>query len=94
MDRDLWIGVLEGFCRSLSDCFGSLFGLRCVGTWNLGDLGVGRWFLGSNFHFLLVCCRLCLFVGWDLGMIVLSGGGLFLSGFLALVIFVVSGRRK
>ncbi len=28
VERDLRIGVLEGFCRSLSGCFGSLFGPR------------------------------------------------------------------
>ena len=38
--------------RSLNGSLGALFCPRCVGTFNSGDLGGGRWILGSNFHFL------------------------------------------
>ena len=63
-----------------------------VGFKILGDLGDFWWFLGSNIHFLSVLCRFCLGVGCGLGLIVLSGGGLFRAGFLALFICVVSCR--
>ena len=93
VDLGLRVGNLGDSGRSLNGSLGVLFCPRCVGTWNLGNLGGGRWFLGSNFHFVSVLLRLCLCVGWDLGIIVLSGGWLCLAGSRALYISVVSCSR-
>ncbi len=40
VDLRLRVGCLEGFCRSLSGCLGSLGESQRVGIGNLGDLGL------------------------------------------------------
>ena len=46
VDLGLRVGNLGDSGRSLNGSLGVLFCSRCVGTWNLGNLGIGRWFLG------------------------------------------------
>jgi hypothetical protein len=89
VDLGLRVGNLGDSGLSLNGSLGAWVGPRCVGDGKLGDLGVFRWVLGSNSHFLWVFCRFAMCVGWVLGIIVLSGGGCCLAGFLAVFIFVV-----
>ena len=51
VDLGLRVGNLGDSGRSLNGSLGVLFCPRCVGTWKLGNLGIGRWFLGSNLLF-------------------------------------------
>ena len=85
---------LEGYCRSLSGGLEACVEPRCVWSWNLEGSDGFRWVFGSIFHFWSCLCRVCIFVGGDLGMIVRSGWGLCRVGFLVLVMFVWSCGRQ
>jgi len=95
------LGFLEGYCRSRCGCLEVCVEPRCVWGRNAGGSVDFRWEFGSIFHFWSCLCRVCICVGGDLGMIVLSGTGLDLVGCDRNGIFLVGpgsglcgGQRK
>ena len=68
VDLGLRVGNPGDSGRSLNGSLGFLFCPRCVGIWNLGNWGGGRWFLGSNFHFFVGFGKIvpvCWLGSWD-----------------------------
>ncbi len=69
------MGFLEGYYRFLYGWSEACVKSRCVwGRNSEGSVGF-RWVFGPIFHFWLWLCRVGIFVGGDLGMIVQSGSG-------------------